>query len=152
MQILNIEIKKDDVMEEVAKTTAFIGAKKTLEDGKSAYEQVFVKESDKVMLEQYWKDAIGGLCQVWQKWVKEWYDTDGDERYALTLGMPDVYNSANNEAVRKAAFNYMVNWIIMEWCVVANKDEVQMYQDKVASIGMEIKKLLYGKRRWKRAF
>lgn len=152
MQILNIEIKKDDVMEEVAKTTGFIGAKKTLEDGKSAYEQVFVKESDKVLLEQYWKNAIGGLCQVWLKWVKEWADTEGDEKYALTLGLPDLYNPANDEAVRKAAFNYMVNWIIAEWCVVANKDEAQVYQEKAAALGAEIKKLLYSKKRPTRNF
>lgn len=147
MQILNIEIKKDDVMEEVAKTTAFIGSKKTLEDGKSAYEQVFVKESDKVMLEQYWKNAIGGLCQVWLKWVKEWADTEGDKKYVLTLVMPDMYNSANNDAVKKAAFNYMVNWIIAEWCGVANKDEVKMYQEKTVALGGEIKKLLYSRKR-----
>ena len=52
-----LTIKKIDVYEEVAKTTAYIGAKNKLEDGKSAFDQVFVTDADLAMIERFYNES-----------------------------------------------------------------------------------------------
>ena len=42
MADFTLVIRKSDIYEEVAKTTAYIGKKTTVEDGKSAFDQIFV--------------------------------------------------------------------------------------------------------------
>ena len=49
MADFTLVIRKNDIYEEVAKTTAYIGKMTTVEDGKSAFDQIFVTDADLAM-------------------------------------------------------------------------------------------------------
>ena len=61
MRDIRISINRDEVYEEVAKTTAYIGGKSLDANGKSLYDQVFVTDADREMLEGYWNAAINDV-------------------------------------------------------------------------------------------
>ena len=98
MADFTLTIKKSDVYEEVAKTTAYIGAKNKLEDGKSAFDQVFVTDADLTMIERFFNSInssansflvnsiIGKWCEITANdKVKEY----ADNAAALLLDIKD---------------------------------------------------------------
>ena len=64
-----LTIKKSNVYEEVAKTTAYIGAKNKLEDGKSAFDQVFVTDADLTMIERFFNESLDALRNVLKRFI-----------------------------------------------------------------------------------
>ena len=52
MAVFTLTIRKNDIYEEVAKTTAYIGKNTTVEDGKSVFDQIFVTDADLSMIER----------------------------------------------------------------------------------------------------
>ena len=56
MANLSISITKSSIYEEVAKTTAYLGAKNKLDDGKSAFDQIFVTDADLAMIERFYNE------------------------------------------------------------------------------------------------
>ena len=85
MADLVITIKRSDVYEEVAKTTAYIGAKNKLEDGKSAFDQVFVTDADLAMIERFYNESVDTLMNLLKQFVEEINDEDGNINWKLTL-------------------------------------------------------------------
>ena len=85
MADLVITIKRSDVYEEVAKTTAYIGAKNKLEDGKSAFDQVFVTDADLTMIERFFNESLDALRNVLKRFISEVSGVDGTITWQLDL-------------------------------------------------------------------
>ena len=86
MANFTLTITKSDIYEEVAKTTAYIGGKNLDKNGKSLYDQVFVTEADREMLEGFWEDSIDDVSVAlesilgWQK-----CDSGSNEVFGLSI-------------------------------------------------------------------
>ena len=69
MADLVITIKRSNVYEEVAKTTAYIGAKNKLEEGKSAFDQVVVTDADLTMIERFYNESVDALRNALKRFI-----------------------------------------------------------------------------------
>ena len=116
MADLTISIKKSDVYEEVAKTTAYIGAKNKLEDGKSAFDQVFVTDADLAMIERFYNESVDTLMNLLKKFVEEINDEDGNINWKLTLS--SRFDIKMEPSIIRSATSYLVNSIIGKWCEI----------------------------------
>lgn len=117
---LVITITKADVMAEINKTSAYIGAKTVKQDGENLYYNISAVKEDAEMLERYWNEACSGVATIAKEYVKE--AEMSDTAWTLTLDMPSKYNKALDGVLKQQAFSYVVRAMLYEWLLTCNYD------------------------------
>ena len=140
-----LTIKKSDVYEEVAKTTAYIGAKNKLEDGKSAFDQVFVTDADLTMIERFFNESMDALRNVLKRFISGGSGADGTITWQLE--MPSRFDDNLLESIKSSANSFLVNSIIGKWCEIAANDKVKEYADNAAALLLDIKEKAFFKKK-----
>ena len=140
-----LTIKKSDVYEEVAKTTAYIGAKNKLEDGKSAFDQVFVTDADLTMIERFFNESLDALRNVLKRFISGGSGVDGTITWQLE--MPSRFDDNLLESIKSSAKSFLVNSIIGKWCEITANDKVKEYEDNAAALLVDIKEKAFFKKK-----
>lgn len=140
-----LTIKKSDVYEEVAKTTAYIGAKNKLEDGKSAFDQVFVTDADLTMIERLFNESLDALRNVLKRFVSGGSGVDGTITWQLE--MPSRFDDNLLSSINSSANSFLVNSIIGKWCEITANDKVKEYVDNAAALLLDIKDKAFFKKK-----
>ena len=145
MADLVITIKRSDVYEEVAKTTAYIGAKNKLEDGKSAFDQVFVTDADLTMIERFYNESVDALRNALKRFISGESVEDGSTKW--TLEMPSRFDDNLLSSINSSVNSFLVNSIIWKWCEIAANDKVKEYADNAAALLLDIKEKAFFKKK-----
>lgn len=145
MADLTISIKKSDIYEEVAKTTAYIGAKNKLEDGKSAFDQVFVTDADLTMIERFFNESLDSLRNVLKRFISGGSGVDGTITWQLE--MPSRFDDNLLSSTNSSANSFLVNSIIGKWCEITANDKVKEYADNAAALLLDIKDKAFFKKK-----
>lgn len=140
-----LTIKKSDVYEEVAKTTAYIGAKNKLEDGKSAFDQVFVTDADLTMIERFYNESVDALRNVLKRFLTGESAEDGSTKW--TLEMSSRFDDNLLSSINSSANSFLVNSIIGKWCEITANDKVKEYADNAAALLLDIKDKAFYKKK-----
>lgn len=140
-----LTITKSDVYEEVAKTTAYIGAKNKLEDGKSAFDQVFVTDADMTMIERFFNESLDALRNVLKRFISGGSGADGT--ITLQLKMTSRFDDNLLESIKSSANSFLVNSIICKWCEITANDKVKEYADNAAALLLDIKEKAFFKKK-----
>ena len=140
-----LTIKKSDVYEEVAKTTAYIGAKNKLEDGKSAFDQVFVTDADLTMIERFFNESLDALRNVLKRFVSGGSGVDGTIIWQLE--MPSRFDDNLLSSINSSANSFLANSIIGKWCEITANDKVKEYADNAAALLLDIKDKAFFKKK-----
>lgn len=140
-----LTIKKSDVYEEVAKTTAYIGAKNKLEDGKSAFDQVFVTDADLTMIERFFNESMDALRNVLKRFISGGSGVDGTITWQLE--MPSRFDDNLLSSINSSANSFLVNSIIGKWCEITANDKVKEYVDNAAALLLDIKDKAFFKKK-----
>jgi hypothetical protein len=140
-----LTIKKSDVYEEVAKTTAYIGAKNKLEDGKSAFDQVFVTDADLTMIERFFNESLDALRNVLKRFISGGSEVDGTITWQLE--MPSRFDDNILSSINSSANSFLVNRIIGKWCEITANDKVKEYADNAAALLLDIKDKAFFKKK-----
>ena len=145
MADLVITIKRSDVYEEVAKTTAYIGAKNKLEDGKSAFDQVFVTDADLTMIERFFNESLDALRNVLKRFISGCSGADGT--FTWQLEMPSSFDDNLLDSIISSSNSFLVNSIIGKWCEITANDKVKEYADNAAALLLDIKEKAFFKKK-----
>lgn len=147
MQEINFTINKDAVLEEVAKTTAYIGAKSQLNDGQTLYNQIFVTGEDRKMIERFWKEACNTVTNITKRFINTASDITHDRPadYILTFSMSDRFDKNLIGSISASMFSLFVSYIMYKWCEIVAKDKAKEYSDNVAALIESINAKLYYK-------
>ena len=140
-----LTIKKSEVYEEVAKTTAYIGAKNKLEDGKSAFDQVFVTDADLTMIERFFNESMDALRNVLKRFISGGSGADGTITWQLE--MPSRFDDNLLESIKSSVNSFLVNSIIGKWCEITANDKVKEYADNAAALLLDIKEKAFFKKK-----
>lgn len=108
MKVVDITVNKGDVLNEVAKTTAYSGAKMTGEEG--AYERIFTTKSDREMLERFWTECQVSVCETLKKFLQQEETTD--EGWNLKLGLSESFDDTLIKSIKKELFSFFVTGIV----------------------------------------
>lgn len=141
-----LTIKKSDVYEEVAKTTAYIGGKNLDKNGKSLYDQVFVTEADRDMLEGFWEDSIDAVSVALES-ILGWQKSESGSNEVFGLRVSSLFNESLFKTLESTVFSYVVNKIVAEWCSVVYKDKVEDYLSKANVLLLKIDAIIYTRKR-----
>ena len=145
MAYLVITIKRSDVYEEVAKTTAYIGAKNKLEDGKSAFDQVFVTDADMTMIDRFFNESLDSLKNVLKRFISGGSGVGGTITWQLE--MPSRFDDNLLESIKSSSNSFLVNSIIGKWCEITANDKVKEYADNAAALLLDIKEKAFFKKK-----
>ena len=145
MADFTLTIKKDDIYEEVAKTTAYIGKKATVEDDKSDFDQIFVTEADLAMIERFFNESLDVLRNVLKRFISGGSGVDGT--ITLELEMPSRFDGNLLDSINSSANSFLVNSIIGKWCEIVANDKAKEYADNAAALLLDIKDKAFFKKK-----
>lgn len=117
-----LSVSKDDVYNEVAKTTEYTGSK--MEDAE-AYKRIFTTEQDKVMLERFWNESKNSIAGSLKKFLVSENEASGS--YVLTLELSASFDESLLESMERSLFSFFVMNITAKWYTLANKQEATDY-------------------------
>ena len=146
MANFTLTITKSDIYEEVAKTTAYIGGKNLDKNGKSLYDQVFVTEADREMLEGFWEDSIDDVSVALESVLATETSVSGEEE-VFGLRVSSLFKGSLVKTLETTAFSYVVNKIVADWCLVVSKDKAEDYLSKANALLVKMDAILYMRKR-----
>lgn len=170
MEII-LSISKDDVMQEVAVTTAYTGGK--MDNDNKALQRISTVDEDEDHLERFWEESRADLCQeliglvVFEGMTggpaiapessgrspQSGAPTEGHvtitpkPHYELRLDVSRSFDEALLPSMRLSLRSFFVHSIVAKWYVYTNKQEAGDYADKAATLLDDIhRKAVYKKR------
>lgn len=139
--IITFEINKQDVYEEIAKTTAYTGKK--MDD--SLYEKIFTTDSDKEMLQRFWLESKSTICQFLKKVLESESESEEKDVYRLTLNVSSAFDTSLQESMLNSLFSYFVMNITSKWFNFTNKAEAAGIASEAATYLEDVKRKAYYK-------
>lgn len=149
MADITIQIDKQEVYEEVSKITAYIGGKNVDANGKTLYDQVFVTDADKEMIDSFFSSATSNVATALEHTLK---DMETNKiGFILTLRMPGNFRITMEKPLTESIIEYIENSIVAAWCDITKKDE-ESYATNASALLQQINAMQYLRQRPKRNF
>ena len=149
MADITIQIDKQEVYEEVSKVTAYIGGKNVDANGKTLYDQVFVTDADKEMIDSFFSSATSNVATALEHTLKDM--VTNDVSFNLTLRMPGNFRTTMEKPLTESIIEYIENSIVAAWCDITKKDE-ESYATNASALLQQINAMQYLRQRPKRNF
>lgn len=149
MADITIQIDKQEVYEEVSKVTAYIGGKNVDANGKTLYDQVFVTDADKEMIDSFFSSATSNVATALEQTLKDM--VTNDIGFILTLRMPGNFRKTMEKPLTESIIEYIENSIVAAWCDITKKDE-ESYATNASALLQQINAMQYLRQRPKRNF
>ena len=154
MKNVDIEIRKMEVYNEVAKTTGYTGAK--MDGDANAYNRIFTTDADREMLERFWVECCNDATTEFKPFL---LSVSGQEvgsgvklykNYTVKLELSESFDEALVPAMTTALFSYFVNAIASKWYEITNKAESDKYAANALGQMTGVKEKLYYRKKPKR--
>ena len=113
MRNIELYISKADVFEEVAKTTAYTGAKQATDE--SGFDKVFLSDAETEMLDRYWNEVCTDISLRLSEWIVEVEPSSA----SITLAVADGFNDALTDSLTQAITSYFVTTLLYKWYSIA---------------------------------
>lgn len=129
MKTIVFQIQKDEVYNEVAKTTSYTGAK--MEGDEGAYDRIFTTDEDKIMLERFWNESKNMIVASLKKQLST--EREINDEYTLELEVSTSFDDSLKESTQRSLFSFFVMNIVSKWYVFTNKKEAEAYATSAAT-------------------
>lgn len=139
---LRFTVNKDEVYEEVSKTTAYTGSK--MEDTE-AYERIFTTDEDKTMLERFWNESKNTVCNSLKKVLSS--EVEVSDKWVLSLSVSTAFDESLTASMERSLFSFMVMNITAKWYTFTNKEEATGYASEAASYIEDMMRKAYYKKK-----
>lgn len=149
MKDITLTVNKRLVYNEVAKTTAYTGAKQMTDEDKDAYERIFTKDDDRLMLERYWNESTDDVTELLKPFivsVSSHPENGGlllDNNYEAQLTMSNSFDEQLKDSIESGLFSFFVSIIVSKWFKFTNKDDADSYLKDAAAILQGVAQKLY---------
>lgn len=153
---ITLSINKDDVMQEVAVTTAYTGSKMADND-ENALHRISTVDEDENHLERFWEESRADICQeliglvTFEGMVNGIIIKPNDPEiliqpspnalppivqphYELRLEVSKSFDDALLPSMKLSLRSFFVHNIVAKWYVYTNKTEAGDYADKAATL------------------
>lgn len=151
MNNVTLNIKKDDVYNEVAQTTSYAGKKMDGDD--KAYERIFATKSDRSMLERFWDESCNAATDTFKPFIvtvsnkvtitNEDKTTSEVEGYSVRLLLSSMFDTNLQGSIEASLFSFFVASIVAKWCKFTDKQETESYTNDAESSMRDIKSKIY---------
>lgn len=136
-------LNKDDIYEEVAKTTLYTGAK--MDDDEKAYDRIFTTDEDKIILNRFWEESKNTVCDF----LKRILSSENEESNILTINLElsASFDTSLKSSMQSSLISFFVMNITSKWFNLTNKQEAAGCAAEAATYLEDVKrKALYKKK------
>lgn len=140
---VTLRVQKEDVYEEVAKTTSYTGKKM---DDEHAYDRVFTTDEDQEMLERFWSESKNTICNALKKVFVDETETEHGE-FRLQLDLSSSFDENLTTSMQRSLYSFFVMNITAKWYTLANKEEATGYATEAATYVDDIMRKAFFKKR-----
>lgn len=158
----SIIIQKASVYEEVAKTTAYTGAK--MKDDESAYNRIFATDADREMLERFWNEACSNTTEELKRFINpaelnsnanvshlsDEHGVDLTDDYKVILELSDSFDANLLNSMQASIFSYFVNSICAKWFKFTNRGDSESYSTDADKNMLDMRAKLFYRKKPKR--
>lgn len=134
---ITLSVKKSDVMNEVAQTTSYTGAK--MEGDEKAFDRISTVDEDQQELQRFWNESRAEVAQTFVRMLVSEGMAQDDDTYNLVLNVSVSFDNALLPSMQLGLFSYFVQSISAKWYVYTNKGEASTYSEVGKSILEEVK-------------
>ena len=138
MADITIHIDKAEALDEVNKTSAYIGAKSQDE---ATYARVALTEANNEQLERFWLECCAIASGSLQQWLTE--DRSTVSAYIVVLRPSAAWNSALLPGVKTALRGYLVNSVLAKWLMVVQDPSAEGYANLAAAQLAEVEQKMH---------
>lgn len=152
MKNVSLAVNKAYVYDEVAKTTAYAGAKMMVEDV-NAYDRIFTTDEDRLLLERFWVETCNAATNQFKPFLVSVdsqpisHGIDLTRNYKVELELSSSYDDNLTEAISTSLFSFFVASIVSKWFAFSNKPEAENYVLGSASIMDDVMRKIYYKKK-----
>ena len=125
-----LKVNKENVYQEVSKTTSYTGKK--MKDDPKAYDRIYATKFDREMLERFWNESKNTVCNSLKKFMVS--EGESGSEYVITLALSSSFDETLLESMNRSLFSFMVMNIAAKWYVFTNKEEAQSYSQNASSM------------------
>lgn len=136
--MVQLTIDKDEVYEEVARTTSYTGQK--MVDDEGAYNRIFTTDEDQEQLGRFWDEACSDATDLLKPYIST-IDVTSD--YDVTLDVSSRYDSTLTGSVQSSLFSFFVYFILSRWYKLTNKAEYESYAADAVSMLEDVMHKIY---------
>ena len=153
---ITISVNKANVYDEVAKTTAYVGAKKMTEDV-TAYDRIFTTDEDRLLLERFWVETCGVVTEQFKPFIVSVdsqpvsHGIDLTRNYKVTLDLSSAFDESLTESISTTLHSLFVSSLVGKWFAITNQVDVERYVAEAAGAMESILKMVYFRKRPSRA-
>lgn len=125
---IELDIKRKDVYNEVARISGYVGAKSFKEqDGQAdTYSRIAITDSDSELLNRYWEDCCGKVAGELQRFIKDIVSNDkSNDATFIIQPLSDV--AQRKTVLQKDLFSCFVNFILCKWFELTDKERCEYY-------------------------
>ena len=125
---IELDIKRKDVYNEVARISGYVGAKSFKEqDGQAdTYSRIAITDSDSELLDRYWEDCCGKGAGELQRFIKDIVSNDkSNDATFIIQPLSDV--AQRKTVLQKDLFSCFVNFILCKWFELTDKERCEYY-------------------------
>lgn len=154
MQTVTFTVNKANVYDEVAKTTAYTGAK--AQDEKVSYERIFATDEDRLALERFWAEASNAVTDLFKPFLTsvtsqpEGQGVDITRNFVAVLEISGSYDTALNDSIGSSLFSFFSLFIVGKWFKYTNKDDAASYANEAAGMLEDVKSKIYYRKKPRR--
>lgn len=156
---ITLSISKEDVMQEIAVTTAYTGGK--MDTDENALHRISTVDEDENHLERFWEESRADLCQeliglvTFEGMVNDVISVPIDpahpistpKHYELRLDVSKSFDMALLPSMKLSLRSFFVHNIVAKWYIYTNKQEAGDYADKATTLLDDIhRKAVYKKK------
>lgn len=139
---ITLQISKTAVLNEVAQTTAYSGAK--MDDDEKAFDRIGVVDEDNTELQRFWDESRAEVAQTFIRMLAS-EGMNGDN-YELKLNVSVSFDDSLLPSMVLGLFSYFVQSITAKWYVFTNKKEAGAFDERGNTLLQEVKEKAYYKK------
>lgn len=153
---ISLTVNKALVYDEVAKVTAYTGAKEVTDEDASAYNRIFTTEADKIALETFWSETTNAATDLFKEFIESvstHAPSNGiniSQDYKVSLMLSSSFDPLLKESIESSLFSFFVDTIVSKWFKYTNKDDIEDYQKTAASMLLDVREKIYYRKKPKR--
>ena len=145
MKTIKIAIKNADIFQELAKMTAYTGAKSDSNALPDVFDRVATVKEDNELLSRYWETACSGLVDRLKSFVTV-ADYSGDS-LSLQLEVSGSYDDSLTPSLRTDIFSYLVADIAARWFGITLPEKAESYGSEASRLLTEAERKLFHRKR-----
>lgn len=128
MKSIALTIDKAKVYEEVAQTTAYVGAKMADD---TSYDAIRTIDEDESALERFWNESMSIATNLLSEFLEDKTEREGIHVFFLQIS--NLFDENLTLSLQNNLFSFFVTSIVSQWFTYANKQEAQTYDQQSAA-------------------